>query len=941
MIFFRELSVEGFRGISNSLTFDLSAPLTVVYAPNGVGKTSLCDAAEWLMTDSVKRILTAGGSDADYRCAHTPSAMETRVSASVEIDREPLELSRSFTGCSWRRGNLSAQPVSSSELLATLAPSAAEPGVHALHANNSRQIWLRGTRFLSGDSLSTLLDSDEASVIVRQRLFADLLGVGHLLETERQLENYIKALRPMLKEKQTLYINTQSMLEEQQNDVVAQLDGDRRDLLSRAARMIEDAYALLDVPEDHIASFRLKELEIDRELSVVKSEHVKLKSLWDERRRAEIQIEADWGIRYSLANQLEADQNTSQNWAKTIDDIVIRSEAIRAVTGPIEAQLTFEKDKLATVQARLRVASSFAFARPRLNAYLHLSGLSQLSASQAFALTEDYHSENEADAAVARLRVLRTRSESRKNADDRELAEVNRELQRLQALNPAHDETDTISTRLSNADQDVRRLRLDYARKSQPFDELRRVASLIARQLSHEIHCPACNHNWGSSEELSQALLNTSRMVPDEVLELGRLLQEAEQLKTSLESQYASERALHEALSRARMRFNSLQAEKSQFDTLLAQEGLDITVPPSQSIELAITRILFVKAILTLKKDIYARLSLVSIPSFDENLTDFVDSYTQTLEREAVELSLSCESLEQRLSPRTEELSQLSQQLKGAGNELAILKARTEITSAHLQQLKTAWSLIANDLPWTDEYLAQISGSLRMEGERLARGGRLIEQAEHLTKVSSRLEVAERLRSSLNAIAAEQDRLNTYVKAAASAQDAYRQTRLSHVSAQMEKLVRVISPLFNRMQANQVYDTITGGDAATPLTWKAISDNFAMEPDTRFSQGQKQDFAMSIFLARARGLGGTFFLDEPLTHLDDLNRVALLDVFRAICLEAFGQLSIVITTASKPLVRHITEKFAPLDDDSSRPKPLLRVIELDGNPRMGVRIISA
>jgi hypothetical protein len=42
---------------------------------------------------------------------------------------------------------------------------------------------------------------------------------------------------------------------------------------------------------------------------------------------------------------------------------------------------------------------------------------------------------------------------------------------------------------------------------------------------------------------------------------------------------------------------------------------------------------------------------------------------------------------------------------------------------------------------------------------------------------------------------------------------------------------------------------------------------------------------LALFLARARSLGGTFFLDEPASHLDDLNRVALLNIFRALAVE--------------------------------------------------------
>jgi hypothetical protein len=188
MIYLKQLTIDAFRGISASLTLDLSAPITLIYAPNGVGKTSICDAAEWLITSAVKRLDNVGGGPDDLRCMFSAQEQETRVAGSLIAYGKEILVERKLNNCRWAVDGQPLRAVTLSDLLETLAPSAAEAGVHRTHANNSRQIWLRGTRFLSGDSLAALLDSDEASMENRQRLFADLLGVGHLLETERQID---------------------------------------------------------------------------------------------------------------------------------------------------------------------------------------------------------------------------------------------------------------------------------------------------------------------------------------------------------------------------------------------------------------------------------------------------------------------------------------------------------------------------------------------------------------------------------------------------------------------------------------------------------------------------------------------------------------------------------------------------------------------------------
>ena len=62
---FKSLSITAFRGIRDSVVFDLSAPLTLVFAPNGTGKTTMCEAAEWLLTGQIERL--KDGRDFDAR----------------------------------------------------------------------------------------------------------------------------------------------------------------------------------------------------------------------------------------------------------------------------------------------------------------------------------------------------------------------------------------------------------------------------------------------------------------------------------------------------------------------------------------------------------------------------------------------------------------------------------------------------------------------------------------------------------------------------------------------------------------------------------------------------------------------------------------------------------------------------------------------------------
>jgi len=157
-----------------------------------------------------------------------------------------------------------------------------------------------------------------------------------------------------------------------------------------------------------------------------------------------------------------------------------------------------------------------------------------------------------------------------------------------------------------------------------------------------------------------------------------------------------------------------------------------------------------------------------------------------------------------------------------------------------------------------------------------------------------------------------------------------------YCAEQLDRLFVVVSPMFSRIQANEVFDSLQRGPLKNPFDWGAKSSSYEFTPSHHFSMGQRQDLALSIFLARARGVKGTFYLDEPVIHLDDLNRVALMDTLRMLVLESEPRCNFVMTTARRDFVRHMAEKFANVPLVNGMPP--LRIYELDGSPRVGVRV---
>jgi exonuclease SbcC len=157
-----------------------------------------------------------------------------------------------------------------------------------------------------------------------------------------------------------------------------------------------------------------------------------------------------------------------------------------------------------------------------------------------------------------------------------------------------------------------------------------------------------------------------------------------------------------------------------------------------------------------------------------------------------------------------------------------------------------------------------------------------------------------------------------------------------YCAEQLDRLFDIALPIFSRVQANEIFESLHRGPLKNPFDWIAKSASYEFAASPYFSMGQRQDLALAIFLARARGVKGTFFLDEPVIHLDDLNRVALMDTFRMLVLESEPLCNFVMTTARRDFVRHMAEKFANVPPVHGIPP--LRIIELAGNPRFGVRV---
>ena len=217
---------------------------------------------------------------------------------------------------------------------------------------------------------------------------------------------------------------------------------------------------------------------------------------------------------------------------------------------------------------------------------------------------------------------------------------------------------------------------------------------------------------------------------------------------------------------------------------------------------------------------------------------------------------------------------------------------------------------------------------LHLAGESMSKAEQTASREQSTMAARSRLDGLRVELNRIDRIASRRDELDQAVSALSTSRDEF-------IRGQIRPLCDIISALYLRAQGNSFITAIGANDHQKAHRWIATAGDCELESFAQLSQGQRQDFALAVFLARARELRGTFFLDEPLLHLDDLSRVGVLDIFRVVLAERNPRpIRLVVTTASNALVRLFREKFSRVAGNSK--SSALRIYRLSGDPSGGV-----
>lgn len=902
VIRFLSVEIRNFRGVPKVLKIPLDAPLTIIHAANGTGKSTICYALEWLLTNKVNDLPTT----TDFSCEW--GSGKTGVHVECEINGERYELER-IMGKAWIKAASARKRkhIKDPELLGMLTPESVSAGTPQ-STSKARRDWLRNSRWLYANSLALLVDNSESST--RQQIFADILGLGHLASTFRSLKEYRNELPKTqgLETKLKILLGEIDALEAR----LIQSQQGRDQAVPRLGAVLSgfpDTEPSGNVLED----FKNAQLKVARLLQTAGQQKAVLSLLLE-----------GWIEYESSQSQLTASRNQ-------LKEITVASESVTRE----HRQLANDLSQLDVRIGQNRHGVSWAQSRTE-----PLSQWDNVAKSPGIA-DRDHDTNNFFESVEGEfveygwdtnlqqqwLSALEYLISSKHALLD--LLKQKADLLRSPALPPEN------FVQLSQSANDAIRAR---ERAQSEFDALSTVIDRL-RALGHEAanastssHCPLCSHDWGNADALRQHL--TYAAITPEIQAAKNKLEKAQKTEKLWNDSLQIAQLQQKSAEHYGVQLESVRSKIKEFESrtrylaIMGKEDFsESDVGDFGWLQARIRIVIGTKLVTQTLVEVEEFFQIPPSPNANtrvgiaqKRLAQYSQQNQQQLNTDTLERANLARSVEEKL-----------RSIQAKAQESKHLNASIAAGLEVVNRFESRWKSLNENLPFSQKAHALAQARVDADITR-ARGyeseiaeckillsvdddsGKLIELQKQKAVVSEKLQKGK-------------DHILTADEAISRYGAHVRDVTVSSLSP----LLSPATELFSRMHANEVYHTLSvSGD---DLNWMVLAEgnNTPLAAQEKLSQGQRQDLALSLYLARAKSTGGSFLLDEPIAHLDDLNRVAMLDIFRLVA-TSMGNMNLILTTASDSLARHLAQKFSSLPE-----KFLLNTVYLEGNPRTGVK----
>ncbi|MFT6319088.1 MAG: exonuclease SbcC [Granulosicoccus sp.] len=963
------LIIQRFRGIPSRVEIDLSSPLTVIYAPNGTGKTSICDAVEWMLCGNISRLESSNNEDVE--CIFGKKDLQTFVEAKFIHQNKSCSLKRILNGDKsilfHKVESGEYVPLKEREVFSYLLADALP------HGSKSSE-WVRSTRFLESNSLGLLLDNDTESTETRKLIFSNLFGVSDYQKVDKKLSKILNKL-PAISTINRERVKAKNGISDYQEKIKTLIIGDgdlHRDHAASLLNAIEKHLGgKVDVEKDSNLSDIRKQLEIkfiqsreswERKKSILdvveKNVHIFDENLSKkEELNQSLILEQEGLIRINHAikndvSEIEEKRKKNQQREETIrkiEDVLekLKSKKVKSNRLFIIYKLPLIENE--TEENRLNKISEFISNKERLIFDL----------KKRILLIKD---------CIKLIPVLISNQNTLKGI-----------ILEIDALQMKQSSKNTISL-----EQQISEIKIKIDALSSFREKIMGDCDLLfsSGKKYIEMHkddsrCPLCEHDHGNSATLQQRINHnfaklsvTSKKEAALVTEYDGLVKL--HIQESIILKKLGELALHkntlaQQIKEAGGKFSNAGISEVDLDdsNILykrlhemhknhSNEEYDLStsiIPYIQAFEsnknLEEILMWFKSAAIFWSKELQ-QYTYVE-PTSHKNLKNALLELESSLENHKTFSRQFYERENQEIKNKTATLDKINTEKDKRAKTISSYKELFVTITRWVDGFQKKWAIISDSSAITSQAIEAAGLTLDNEDQTHKEIGGFFHKVEdYFTKIKE----SEKKESERGVYRKELSGLERQLQEWTNQEEARNiiETEITSINKEISKclsqeiqpLSKIISTLYLRAQGNKfVFSVEACPSDKGLLDWKI---NLGEEGKTlnkilSFSQGQRQDLALAIFLARARSLGGTFFLDEPLAHLDDLNRVALLDTLRIIVSEKKPSNEtprLVITTASNNLLRHLREKFGLVEGGEG--SPALCIYEMNGNPVVGIKV---
>lgn len=899
---FLSVEIRNFRGVPDVLQVPLDAPLTIIHAANGTGKSTICYALEWLLTNKVDDLPTT----TDFSCQWGKG--NTSVSANCEINGDRYFLERVNGKASLKKdGDRRPRKIKDSDLLEILTPSSVKGGsVQA--TTKARRDWLRNCRWLYANSLALLVDNSKSEL--RQQIFADILGLGHLASMLSNLKEYRGDL-PKVHGLETRLQALVSDIEGLEEKIATSKLG--REEVTLKLNSILEKFPNSRLTGKLLDDFKTAQLEVAKLLQTTQRKKTMLSQLLE-----------GWTEFESSLQQLDSSRNSLANITQTSTTLTKEHHQLTEQLSAVETHMAQGRLSVEWAQKNINILEGWKVITSD-SAFSQIFPMPDLSFQSMINDFVEYGWDSD-----KQQRWLKSIEHLISNKTILlNLLKVKRDL----SNNPVQPVTNLVEL-LKSADT-AKQARI---RAQGEFDALSNVINRL-KALGHETahsltsgHCPLCDHDWESAEKLRKQLSKIN-MTPEIQAASQNLVnaQSDEQFQvTTLQNAKLQQSSYDDYVTRLKSVNDSLKAIEDKTNFLSIMGKSEYTDSDTDNFAYLLVRIKFaigMKSIvesLSLLEDFFnlklSQSANISVTEALNALTRYKENFQQQFDSANAQQTGLARSVR-------EKLESIQAKSREANHVSAIISAVSQV----VDRFQKNWIEVVGTLPISKDTHALSQATVEVELKKALELEGDIRDCQISLSVDSDTENLLKLRNEMAVLSEKLQKGQSHINIADNAIVQYGNHVRDATVSSLAPLLVPATELFSRMHANEVYHqlSVSGND----LNWMVLAEGheIPLEAEEKLSQGQRQDLALSLYLARAKNTGGSFLLDEPIAHLDDLNRVAMLDIFRLVA-TSMPNMNLILTTASDSLARHLAQKFSSLPDEY-----LLNTIFLEGNPRTGVK----